>query len=303
MTIIQKAFIATALIAAVGTAFYETNRASQLQQQAQALLLKQDSLVKQLQQELEESANKLAAAQKPGVQPHSDSAEIIKLRADVAKLRGAARALAQLKADAASKNNDPTELAMRSWVDRVTTLKDKFEQMPGQKIPELQFLSDVDWLNAVKNIGPLDTEAGVAKALSALRTAAKDAFAPIVQTALQSYAQANNGQAPTDISQLQPYFTSLTDDSVLQRYAINQSGAVIELATPLDDQDDKYYQITANTINSSSREEDALQPAVEAYSAANSGQMPNDPSQLLPYVTTPAEQAAIQSLLQNHTGR
>jgi hypothetical protein len=303
MTSIRKALIVTALIAAVGTGIYEAHRASQLQQLAQALLLQQDSLTTQLRHESKEAANELAAARQPGNQSLNDQAELRKLRAEAARLRGAARELAQVKADAASQSQDPAELAMRSLVDRVKKLQEKLGQMPDQRIPEFQFLSDQDWFNAVKNIGQPETDADIAHALTALRTSAKDEFANIVQSALRGYAQANNGQSPAEMSQLQPYFTSSVDGSVLQRYQLTQPGTVTELATPLDDQDGKYYQISMNTINSSSRDEDILQPAADAYSAANNGQAPSDPAQLLPYATTPTEQAALQKLIQHPAGR
>ncbi len=303
MNSIKKAFIVTALMASVGTGIYEAHRASQLQQLAQALLLQQDLLTTQLRHERELAANELAAARQPSGQSLNNQAELRKLRAEAARLRGAARELAQVKADAVSQSQDPAEMAMRSLVDRVKKLQEKLGQMPDQRIPEFQFLSDQDWFNAVKNIGQPETEADIAHALTALRTSAKDAFANMVQGALRGYAQANNGQSPADMSQLQPYFASSVDGSVLQRYQLTQAGTVAELATPLDDQDGKYYQISMNTINSSSRDEDALQPAADAYAAANNGQAPTDPAQLLPYIKTPAEQAALQNLIQHPAGR
>jgi hypothetical protein len=39
-----------------------------------------------------------------------------------------------------------------------------------------------------------------------------------------------------------------------------------------------------------------LAPALKAYAAAHDGQMPKNPSDLLPYLTTPEQQAAFQKL-------
>ena len=44
---------------------------------------------------------------------------------------------------------------------------------------------------------------------------------------------------------------------------------------------------------------DVLAPALKAYAAANSGREPNDPSQLAPYLTTPAQQAALQKVAEH----
>jgi hypothetical protein len=233
-----------------------------------------------------------------------DLSELLKLRAQVAKLRDDARELAKLKAGGASTDNDPTAAEMKSWLDRVRKLKEKLAQMPERKIPEFQFLTEQDWLDAVKNAKQLETAADYDKALSALRGSAKQEFATMVQGALGSYAQANNGQLPTDMSQLQPYFASSLDDSVAQRYEITQPGTVSEKTGSLIDEDGNYYssriQVSGDGISSSTTTEDALHQAIQAFLAANSGQTLTDPSQLMPYVTTPAEQTALQKILKNY---
>jgi len=299
MTTIQKTLIVTSLVAAIGTGFYEAHRASHLQEQTLALRLEQDSLAGQLQQEREEAAVKLAAAQQGSGPSRSDLSNLLKLRAEVARLRGNARELAQLKAAAASNENDPAASEMKSWLDRVKKLKERLAQMPDQKIPEFQFLTDQDWLHAVRDLKQLETDADFGRAVSALRNSAQENFAGMVQGALRNYAQAHNGQPPADMSQLQPYFASAVDDSVLQRYEFSQSGTVATKPNLLDGQDDQYFEISTSTITGRSMNEITLQPAMNAFSAANNGQTPTAPSQLLPYVNTPAQQAALQKLIQS----
>jgi len=46
-----------------------------------------------------------------------------------------------------------------------------------------------------------------------------------------------------------------------------------------------------------------LEPALQAFSAANNGQQPTDPAQLLPYLNTPAQQAALQRMIQNSAAK
>jgi hypothetical protein len=299
MNKMQKTLIAATLAAAIGIGIYEARRTAHLLEQAQALLLQKDSLAMQLQQERDETAHKLAAAQPQTGPPRGDLSDLMKLRAQVAKLRDDARELAQLKAAAATDHATAAE--MKSWLERVNRLKEKLGQAPDQKIPELQFLTDQDWLDAVRNIKQMETDAEFSQALSALRSSAKDEFAHMLQNALSSFAQANNGQSPVDWSQLQSYFASTVDDSLLQRYQLTQTGVVTEKPTPLDDQDDVYYQVTMNGvgITSDSVAENTLQPALQAYAAANNGLKPADPSQLLPYVNTPAQQAALRKMIQD----
>jgi hypothetical protein len=272
-----------------------------MQKQIDALLLQQDSLNQQNQQlqgERDQARNSLSSPVTGG-SSHEDHSNLLKLRAAVSTLQSDSRELARLKAAAASKASDPTESEMRSWLDRANKLKEKLKQMPDQNIPEIQLLTEQGWLSAARDIGQLQTDADFNQALSALRNSAKSEFVPTLQNALRKYAQANNNQLPTEMSQLKPFFTSSVDDSLLQRYEITQPGVVTLKPTPLDDVDDKYYEVGLNTISGWSTGEAALQQATVAFSTANNGQSPTDPSQLLPYVKTPVEQAALQKLLHN----
>jgi RNA polymerase sigma factor (sigma-70 family) len=303
MTTLQKALVTTTLAAALGTGFYEARRASHLQAQTLVLRQQQDALSAQLQQERDEAAKSSAAAQlKDGKSP-SDISELLRLRAEVAKLRDGARELARLKSVAASSANDPTACELNSWLSRVKKLRDRVDQMPNQRIPEFQFLTDQDWLDAVKSSKQLETDADFAQALSALRSAARSEFASSLKDAISSYSQANNGQLPSDFSQLKPYFASSVDDSVLQGYQFSQAGTVASKpAESLIDQNGDFYstrmQVTMNSVSMSTEGEDALHQAIQAFLAANNGQSLTDPSQLLPYVQTPAEQEALQKAIQ-----
>jgi hypothetical protein len=300
MNIVQKAFIAAMFAAAVGSGIHEMRRAIDLQRRTQALQRENDLLAEQLQNERDENAQKLAATQQSGyLRP--DLSELLRLRAQVTGLRNARMELAQLKNTATPEVADPAASEMKPWLDRVKKLKAGLAKATDQNIPELQFLTDEDWIEAAQKINQLDTQADFDQAFSALRKTAKNEFATRVQSTLRGFAQANNNQLPADLSQLQGLFASSVDDSVLQRYQMTESGVVIEKSTPLDDQDDVYYQISMNGVGivSGNVAETTLQPARQAFSAANNGQMPTDPSQLLPYVSTAAQQAALQKLLGN----
>ncbi|HEV7925313.1 MAG TPA: sigma-70 family RNA polymerase sigma factor [Verrucomicrobiae bacterium] len=302
MTTLQKALVATTLAVAVGTGIYEAHRASNFQEQAQKLQLQQDSMAQQLQAERDAASNALAAAQRQSGSTHSDMSELLKLRAEVTKLRGDARELARLKSGAAANQDDPTASEANSWLQRVKKLRDKVDQMPGQRIPEFQYLTDQDWLDAARKPKELETDADFSQALRQLRSSAQHEFASMVGDAISSYAKANNGQMPGDFSQLNPFFASAVDDSVLQGYDFSQPGTVTSKPGSLIDQDGNYYyskiQITANSVGMTTDGEDGLHQAIQAYLAANNGQSLTDPSQLLPYVQTPVEQATLQKIIQ-----
>ncbi len=295
MTTVQKTLVAAAFAAALGAGIYEARRAGSLQEQTRALAAEHDTLAKLLADEREKSSRALAAAAGPKPGAPNQQSEILRLRSRVGQLQD------QLsKALAAEKN--PSSPEITSWLDRVKKLKDKLAQAPERSIPEFQMLTEQDWLDAVRDIRQLESDEDFNKALNALREAAKRTVSNTFQGAMQAYAKANNGALPGDFSQLQPYFATAPDDSVLQGYEFAQPGTVISKNTSLVDQNGNYYssqlKISMDGIGSSTTSEDTLHQAIQSYLAANNGQTLTDPTQLLPYVTTPEEKTALQKILQ-----
>ncbi|HEY3854327.1 MAG TPA: hypothetical protein VGO67_08055 [Verrucomicrobiae bacterium] len=314
MTTIQKAVIGAALATAVGTGLYEAHRASDLEEQMQALRQQPAPAAAadqsdQLRQQLDDANRQLAELRSQNDMLRRDLADLPRLRSEVERLRNSN----------SQSDNDPTALAAKSWLARVNQLKQRLEQMPKSRIPEFQYLTEQDWLNAAK--GDLKTEEDYRKALGGLRGAAESAFiSSELKPALDQFAQANNGRFPTDLSQLQPYFNPPVDDSILQRWEIAPASAVpsvgagpmvITQAAAVDSDYDVRYAVGADgwggmnpsgtnvppRWNAWTNPQSLLVPAVQAYMNANNGQQPSDPSQLTPYLTTPEQQAALQSLL------
>jgi len=80
---------------------------------------------------------------------------------------------------------------------------------------------------------------------------------------------------------------------------------VIETATPVDDQHDTYIKIrmSGTSVTTIPNNDSILRDAMQAFSAANNGRQPNDPAQLLPYATTPEQQAVLQQLIKTRGGK
>jgi len=298
MTTLQKTCVAVALAVAIGTGIYEARRASTLQEQTVALTLEHDALTRQLREEHDDASRKLADAQRQNADATAsapvEQAEVLRLRAQVTRLRD------QL-AKSQAANSGPVAMEMSSWLDRVKMLKEKLAQNPERTIPEFQLLTDQDWLDAVKDIKQLETDADFDKAWGELRTVAKRQFSNAVRSALHSFAQANNGGLAADFSQLQPYFAKAPDDSILQGYEFTQPGTVVSKTTSLIDESGNYYssrlKIGMDGISWSTTTEDALHQAIQSYLAANTGQTLMDPAQLQAYVTTPEEKTALQKII------
>ena len=313
MTTLQKTIIGLTLTAAVGTGIYEAHQASQLLDQVQTLQQQQAPLAEQirrLRQECDDATNQLAAflAQNAQLKSNSNEDELLKLRAEVTRLQSDSRELAQLK----SKGNS-IEFVAKSWLARAELLKQRLEQTPNARIPEFQFLTDGDWLRATEE-NPLLTDEDYRKAFSQLRGYGERLFLMEAQGALQKYLEVSKGQFPGSISDLQPYFKSPVGESILEHYEILPAGdnlhpgadwsdAIITVKSATDEDLDVRWSISQRGMGTSSFKNsaylDALVPAINAFIAANNGKLPNNPNQIASYATTPEQQAALQTAIEN----
>jgi hypothetical protein len=239
-----------------------------------------------------------------------DSAELLKLRGEVSQGKAT-------DAGSVAAEGDAAQVAARSWADRVAQLKQRLEQTPGAKIPELKYLTDANWLNAARD--PLVSDKDYRRAFASLRSAGENQFINLMFKALQDYLKERDGQFPSDLSQLKPYFETTPDDAMLQRYAIVPASSIpnmkmggdwlITVKDPVDEEYDSLWALGAkglgNTTYQNSTEIAVLAPAMKAYEDAHNGQGPTGPSDLLPYLTTPEQQAAWQKLeqLKNAVGQ
>ena len=217
MTTLQKTLITTTIALAFGTGIYQARQASTLRTQVQTLQQQQGPLtnqVQELERQHDEAKSRLVALADAVSNVKGSSAELLKLRAEVARLRGEA-----------SQANDPFVQTALTWKAKRERLQQLFEERPGQRIAEMQLLSDQQWLDVAKD-GELESETGIRKALSHARQVAKNTFAQSAAAAVQAHIQANDGRFPTDLSQLQPYFKAPMDDAILQRYEILPADSV-----------------------------------------------------------------------------
>lgn len=309
MTTLQKAALTATLTAVVGAGIYQAHRASVYRTEARALREQQTPLTAQIDQlalERNTASNQLAALRAQNDQLRQSAADVLKLRAQVARLEKDATELARLKAELA---DDQSLHGAAAWKERLHRLKERLEQTPEARIPELKFLTDTDWLDAAK--GNLDSDADYRRAFSALRSAGESKFIPMMQSALKGYMQANNQQFPTDLAQLQPYFAPPVDDALLQRWEIAPKDTVGSLGmggdviitekAAVDDEYDTRYGLGPNGWGStdflSSETRKTMTDVISAYRTANNDQPVGDLSQLLPYATTPEQQAALQKMI------
>ena len=309
MTTIQKTIIGTTFATVIGAGIYEARQASGLRDDVKMLQQQHAPLttqVGQLRRQRDDATTKLTALLQENERLRQDTTELAKLRGEIARLRKDSQDLAKLQAVVAG---DQTLSGAASWKDRVSRLKERLEQSPGAKIPELQFVTEKDWLQAAQ--GELETDADFRRALSSLRSTAENKVAQMMKTALTRYLRNNSKQFPSDLAQLQPYFDSPLDDSILQRWEIAPAQTVKSLGmggdviitqkAPVDDVFDTRFGIGPNGFGSTdflSREiAHTMDPVWEAFRNEHNGEWPEDVSQLHPYAKTSEQQLALQKLM------
>ncbi len=226
----------------------------------------------------------------------------------------AARQVAQINANqpvASSSDDSALDSRMRALVENVNRMKKYLDQNPGEQIPELRFLRDLDWFEVAQKYPDLGTVSDYRATLAYLRIMAKHKFLPLMQTALDKYLKASQGFLPTDVMQLASYFNPPIENALLQRYEMLSSGPASALSKdsailrekaslaidPLHDNlggltgyGDTVWGVPQGAVSPGATSESiALQKsvdqAVQAFSAAHRGiePKPDEMEKLIPY--------------------
>ncbi len=283
MTTLQKSVITAFCTVAAGAGIYEARQAASARAELQTLRQQQATLAEQSQQFQHERDEVLAENAQLKSEPNQT--ELPRLRGEVTELRG--------------KLNDLP-------ANRVALLKQKLEQMPEKRIPELQFLTEKDWLNAAWD-ADLDSDDGVRLALRKLRDESVDTFLNQMRQALKAYAAANNGMLPAGLSELKPYFQTPVTEEMLQRYRLLQTGKLSEASSGslvskrvyADSEYDSNQEMSLNGGGGGAfnRIQDAINGAAREFARDHNFQAPTNPAQIAPYLKKAIDTATIQKYL------
>ncbi|MGD0059216.1 MAG: hypothetical protein ABSD58_07335 [Verrucomicrobiia bacterium] len=242
MKTLKLGIIGTVLAGALASPWLVRHHAEVRWRAQQQALLRQAAVLDQLSAENARLSNMIVQAESSQSLSNAQLASLTKSRNEFGQLQQTLQEIEQLRRqiqrlrdrlqDAAREeqegHDDYTALLadeMPRRQARVARLRQWLDEMPGEKIPELQFLSEDDWIRVVDD--PLVTDDDYRSAASRLRADADLEFGRRALPALQQYVQVNNGQFPTDLSQLNPYFESPIDDAILQRYEIVPTNSVV----------------------------------------------------------------------------
>ena len=310
MTTLQKIAVTAALTATVGAGIYEARQAANARAENQKLQEQQKPLAAEtarLRAEDAQLSNLVAQAKEQKQLTQAQFNELLKLRGQM----GVKQANAEVE-------NDPAFQQAQIWLAKEKKIREQFELHPEQKIPEMQFLTDEDWLDHARH-ADVDTAKGLRIALSNIRAAASGAFATKFTLALQAYMAANQQQPPATASQVAGYFNPpLQDaDAIFSRYVPAASDSFVSMnptmtnmvfvqdkSTIVDAIDQRVMFGQHETVwlppLQPSQMNSVLPPELEAvakaYSDAN-GQGFLSPYDLKSYATTPEQKAALDKLI------
>ena len=311
MTTLQKIAVTAALTVTVGAGIYEAKQVSDTREENKKLQAQQAPMaeqIRQLQREHDQATNLIAGLTEEFAKNKKDNSELLKLRGAVTQLRE--------KNDALSKvSTDERETLMKSWLAREDHLKQLVEQNPEKCIPDFQLLTEEEWLNEAKD-AQFGSAKEIEKTLANLRNAAAGKFGRMASAAVKKYMDANNGQFPTSVNQLQSYFDSPVSDAILNRWGIMPQAAfpnqrmggewVIAVNDPVDRKLDSSIVVGPGSYGSSDyhsvdveKNLELLAPALKAYAADHGGKEPQNPLDIQSYLTTPEQQASFQYLTNN----
>lgn len=101
-----------------------------------------------MQRQRDKAASQFAVAQREIEQLKRDAADIHRLRGEIGVLR-------QQTTEITAQQPGSLESEIQRWLNQVEMIKAKFQEMPEKKIPELQYVSDGQWLDAARLMAKL----------------------------------------------------------------------------------------------------------------------------------------------------
>jgi len=237
LTTLQKTLVAATIVVLAGAGVYETRQSSQLRAQNQTLQQERSPLpgeARQLQQRNTELSTQLAALRDENEQLKTNASELLKLRAEVARLRADLQAAAESRPGPGTKQ---TDIIAKTWVEKTDALKDYLRQNPKEAIPEIQFMKDRDWLSSIDPSAwywELTSDKDYHDAMEILRDQAAMRFENLTRDALLKFSDATKQSFPTDFTQLQPYLNPAAAEILAQEYELAPANDVPASALPND---------------------------------------------------------------------
>jgi len=307
MMTLQKTVVASAMVVALGAALYATRQNLRLREQNQSLQQQQVPSAEQvhaLQQERDDATNRLRAllAERSSGQSNSNASELLRLRAEVASLRRQAAERNQTQADrnlsSAPIPQSPANAAEFESVQRQLSFA-----MHRVENALRQFATNSPYgtiLDADGKVNPQVFAGFPGLPLDDLDVKVRDVQS--LASALDQHSRLilATTKNPIYFDGIWTRFYLLADGTVRSSTCLSPEQE-FKVVYPSDEDLDAMRQTALannNLPEKIKRIRAALEPAMKAFSTANNSRSPDDPSQLLPYITTPEQQEALEEVTQ-----
>ena len=217
---------AVIIAASILTPLLVQHQAQARLQDQNASLLQQSNQLAQLTTDNQHLASQLNQTNsRPAADPQLD--ELLKLRSEVGRLQ---RTVVQMKTadpDHPMSRDEKLAFLRNKSAAQAARLKQWLADHPSEWIPELKNRKEADWIDSAGSIGDGSDDKDFERAMANLRINAESGPMHQLGKAALAYSQANNGQIPSDLSQVTPYLQKPMDADIMQRYEIVPSSALV----------------------------------------------------------------------------
>jgi len=302
MTTLKKTALVTLVTIGVGTGIYEAHQASRWKSKFHAQESSHTAAMKAVESDLDKTKQQLENSRKEIDRLKGDVQDIHRLRAEATRYRQTAENLQRQIQD-----RPATDAAATALLNRVAILRSQFDALPDAWIPEMELLTDSNWLQAARlNI---DSEPSLRLAMSEIRSLGEWEVANAFSKALRAYSKDTGQDFPEHLSALTPYLETPLDEAIMERWRIapaEEVGNVLmggksiitQTGPAVDDVFDKQIVVgphgTGSTHFTQQADAKAIVELVTAYQASHPGIHPEDPSELMPYVTNETQRTALE---------
>lgn len=173
--------------------------------------------IAKLSAENDRLAERLKATNNLSALGSDQSNELLKLRGEIAPLQERLQELTQARNNKSASGTMTLADRQKLWQGRLAQLKAWTDENPREKIPEMKYLVNDQWVSSL-GTSTLGKQEDYERAMATVRINAEMSVMEKLQDAWHAYAKANNGETPGSIAVLVPYLKEPIDDGILQNY-------------------------------------------------------------------------------------
>lgn len=210
-----------------------------------------------------------------------------------------------------SGSDDALTAEITAWLDRASGLRQALADRPELRIPELQLLTNENWMAAAQQIhsASLDsisgrTEIDFTPNLASLRRTAQRNLIEATYGAVQKFRLQHGGALPEDLDQLVPFFPAPFDPVIFSRYdVVSENGRLAVAEKPdgaINPAQLAYFEYRVKPplpVATKSITESPLQRIVregaQHFADAHGGTRATKPEELIPHLAQPMSPAQL----------